>query len=290
MKELDQKFGGTLREINRKIIADNKHCGAAINSIRSVEQFWDHFIFLQFGRDYIICGEHVFSLQLIYNSVFLTIGSIIQCCENGCFSDANTLARKYRDDLFFCLYVALYSTNQMVNETAEANNLKKMEKNIGNWIDNELKNMNISMVLKTIGKSNRTSDAVKKYKLKNYFDRIGERLNNYVHSNGVAFYNRNLNGMKPEYVEKQIYSISEDIRYITVVFLFLFILCNPLSVMGTDYLDCLENGIPPLEGSQLWVAPFVSDFIYENSDLIDKGCVEYLHDKTSMEFADSSNV
>lgn len=53
--------------------------------------------------------------------------------------------------------------------------------------------------------------------------------------------------------------------------------------MSTDYIDALDFGEVPEEGSQYWVAPFVSDFINKNGKLLDENCKEYLKEITGME-------
>ena len=40
----------------------------------------------------------------------------------------------------------------------------------------------------------------------------------------------------------------------------------------------------PPEGSQYWVAPFITEFFRNNIELIDESCLEYLKDNTTMEF------
>ena len=159
-----------------------------------------------------------------------------------------------------------------------------MEANIERWINNGLDDLHIGTVLQAIGQSPRVKDAVQKYKLKSYFDALGDRLNNYVHSNGVSFYNRNVNAYQGNALQKQLQALLQDIRSITITFLFLLTLCSPLSIMSTDYVDYLDCNETPPEGSQYWVAPFVTKFFKGNLDLIDESCMKYLRDNTLMEF------
>jgi len=70
-----------------------------------------------------------------------------------------------------------------------------------------------------------------------------------------------------------------------MTFLFLLILCSPLSIMSTDYIDYLECGQTPPNDSQYWVAPFIEQFISEHSNLIDENCYKYLIENTSMQFS-----
>lgn len=79
-------------------------------------------------------------------------------------------------------------------------------------------------------------------------------------------------------------AIKKGMNSITITFLFLLILCLPLSIMSTDYEDYLDFNMEPPKGSQYWVAPFITDYIKNNIDLIDKSCMEYLKDNVLMKF------
>lgn len=172
----------TIRKINEIEMASNTEGKAVLCDLRKIERFLSDFGFLSFGRDFVLCKNHVFSLQRVMTSVELTAGSIISCCESACFADANTLLRKYRDDLFFYLYVSVYDSNYKLgsNETK----INRMKKQIEHWLENSLSDLHISDVLKEIGTSPEISVAVKKYNLQSFFDDIGDRLNNFVYSNG----------------------------------------------------------------------------------------------------------
>lgn len=264
------------------MVAQDKECRKLISEMHAVEKFLDDFCFLSLGRDFVFCGGNTFSLQTISLSFELTVGNIISCCEAGCIADAYSLLRKYRDDMFFYLYVIVYDTcNKLDNKSST---IKHMETNIELWINNDLSNLRIGTILQTIGKSSPARDAVQKYSLEPYFDTIGDKLNNYVHSNGVAYYNRNVNTYQGKSLQKQMQSLLMDMRFITITFLFLLVLCSPLSIMSTDYVDYLDHNMTPPDGSQYWVAPFIADFFKSNIDLIDESCMQYLRENTFMKF------
>lgn len=272
----------TIRQVNQRNIEHDDACQKIIIGMREIEKFLSRFEFLSFGRDFAFCRNHTFSLQMVLIACELTAGSIISCCESGCLADANSLLRKYRDDLFFYLYIVVYSkSNQMEIKTAK---LKQMEDNIEKWINNNLCDLSIGTVMQAIGQSPLAKDAVTKYHLQSYFKTIGEKLNNYVHSNGVNYYNRNVNTYTGNSLQVQMQELLNDLRFLTITFVFLLTICFPLSIMATDYVDYLEFNEMPPDGSQYWVAPFVNEFFNQNLDLIDKGCIDYLRENTLMEF------
>ena len=137
--------------------------------------------------------------------------------------------------------------------------------------------------MKAIGQSSQVTYAVKKYNMQNYFDTIERRLNDYVHSNGISYYNQNIIAYRNNELKELFDSLLNDMRLITVTFMFLLTLCSPLSIMSSDYVDCLECNMTPPEGSQYWVAPYITEFFRKNMDLIDKSCIDYLRENTSME-------
>ena len=100
----------SLWKSNYSQIAENVECQKKILEFVKIEKFLSEFGFLSFGRDFILCQEKVFSLQRLAISVELTAGSIISCCKAGCMADANSLLRKFRDDMFFYLYIQVYDS------------------------------------------------------------------------------------------------------------------------------------------------------------------------------------
>lgn len=269
-----------MRNNNRAILNKSESIQNLFKQFESLESFIDNFSFLVFGRDNIICKNYVFFLQRILCSSQATLGNIIECCKCFCLADAYTLLRKYRDDLFFSLYLVNYDVNIKNGITKRMN---KIETNIEQWCKNNLSNLNISEVLATIGSSDRIKDAVRQFDLQKSFDQIGTQLNNYTHGNGYSFYNSNVVWVDAVDTEKQIKEIVSTAHYITVTFLFLLVLCSPHYIMSTDYIDHLELGRTPPEDSQYWVAPFVVEFFKNNIGMIDENCYEYLKGNTCMD-------
>lgn len=266
-----------LRQTNYREIQSNKEYCKAIDELKEIEKFISEYGFLSSGRDYILCVNRVFSLQKILISAELTIGSIISCCEHYCVSDANLLLRKYRDDMFFYLYLVLYDS-----ECKSGNDTYRIEDNIEKWLNNELKNLYITDTLRYIGSSKLLNEFVVKFNLQSKIDNISNRLNNFTHGNGYTYYNNNILVNDNEEIKDDLIQVINDIKFITIVVLFLTIICSPTQVMSTDYIDCLEFNQTPEEGLQYEIAPFIKNFIEKNSCLISKDAYEFLRDNTSM--------
>lgn len=273
----------TVRQINARFVEIDHGCQQAINELRKIEKFLEDFCFLTFGRDFVFGAFNqntiCFSLNNVMTSLELTMGSMIDCCESACIADANTLLRKYRDDLFFYLYLSVYNSFDADSEKA-----KSMAAQITRWLKNDLSDFQIGQVLKAVATAPQLKDAAVRYHLKESFQEIGVHLNNYVHSNGQAYYNRNVNAYRDSELAVGLRKLGNYARYMTVTFLLLLIFCSPVSVMSEDYIDYLDFNTTPPENSQYWVAPFVEHFVKENISLIDANCLEYLRENTMMQF------
>lgn len=273
----------TLRQMNIQCVAGNSECQQVINGLRELEQFLDDFYFLNSENGYVVgvCNHHTmfFSIMRILPSLELTMGNVIACCESGCIADANTLLRKYRDDLFFYLYILVCNGLDLESEQA-----KSMIEKIEKWNENELKDFQIGQVLKEIAMAPQLKDIVIKYHLKESFRTIGDALNNYVHSNGRTYYNRTYTDYFLDCsLIGELKKLVSKAQYMTMVFVVLLFLCSPVSVMCEDYINYLDCGETPPENSQYWVAPFIEHFVKQHISLIDLNCLEYLRENTEMQ-------
>ena len=141
-----------MRNNNRLILRKCENALISIEKIKNLESFLTQFNFLILGRDNIVCNKYVFSLQTILNSAKATLGNIVDCCKCFCIADTYMLLRKYRDDLFFCLYLVIFDTSIKLGSTK---NTDEIQKNIERWCENSLNNLNVSKVLSTIGRSDK---------------------------------------------------------------------------------------------------------------------------------------
>lgn len=265
----------------RQVLTDENFTNL-ISEIKYIEKFIYHMDDINFNRSfYFDVKLKLLPVSIILDSARATLYSIQLCCENNNLADAYTLIRKYRDDLFFYLYIIYVNGNMDVFKESE---MTKHEKNITEWNNNNLKNLNICEIVKYIGTTDVAKHAVKKYKLQQSFNNISEELNNFVHSNGKAYYNRPYMSYKNKEQTKNITeNMKYQINYITSVFLFLLTLINPIYISSTDYIDSLEMGLEPEEGSQYFVAPFIIDYIDKKMVLIDEGWKAYLKENVEMD-------
>ena len=266
-------------ERNATNIALGKHCEELIHDIKYIRKFFDCYTSMQ--NDVILPLVDVnpwlvkHGRRVILLSVEQTLGSLESVCALGNFSDAHILLRKCRDDLFFYLY----STTSYENEEAV--------KNIKTWMQNDLSNLHFSCVLKSIGSSSKLSEVVKKYNLQKSFNTIGKKLNDFTHGNGMSLYNKRYEHYREGELKEICDSLKDALNHIVVTFVFLEALCNPMSLMGNHYVDYLDCGLTPLDGSEYWVSAYVTDFFNDKKKFLDEDCAKYLQDNTGMQLLDN---
>lgn len=272
-------------EKNRNAISKNQDFIDLDETLTELRDFLSELGYLAFGRDIsVIRRIGPVNGNIILDSATRTMESIRYCCLNANFADAYSLLRKYRDDLFYYLYLFTVADNSDLTQVVDVNRLNEDEKNILDWVHNQQKDLHIGSVLKCIASHPSTKGAIQKFRLKDSFDKLADKLNNYVHSNGSRFYNESYGKLDVYKKTKQkCDEFSEAAIFITVAFLFLEVLINPLLIMSYDYTDSLDSGGTPLEGSQYWVAPFVSDFLNKHKNVLDESCDSYLREKTEMQ-------
>ena len=107
--------------------------------------------------------------------------------------------------------------------------------------------------------------------LANKWLREDRKLNNYVHANGIRFVMDNyIYQDKKKNKEKE---LIETLQNITDIFLSLLSVIDSIKFHSSDYLDALEMGINPQEGSQYWVCPIIVEYM---NDRFDKELLQYI--------------
>ena len=65
----------------------------------------------------------------------------------------------------------------------------------------------------------------------------------------------------------------ETLQNITDIFLSLLSVIDSIKFHSSDYLDALEMGMKPQEGSQYWVCPIIVEYM---NDRFDKKLLQYI--------------
>ena len=255
-----------------------------LNEFEQSKRFIDHLSSLTFGRDMKVLRSsprlRPICTNQILQSAMQTVQSMILCAEYGNIADTHILMRKLRDDLFFYLYIIVVCDS---NDILSTDDLTKEEEYINEWTQDNLSKLTFTDAMKRIIESNKCKDLSREFNLQDELKKIGRTLNNYTHGNGNLYYNRPFIYYNDDEICALTAEMIHILKYILVAFIFLLTLLQPGYIMSSDYIDALDCALPPEEGSQYWVAPFISDFLKVNSDLLGANALNYLRKETIME-------
>lgn len=244
-------------------------------------------------------------------SVMNTLVSIDFCADREHFSDAFTLARKYRDDLMQYVYLLnvvsgirglsdeelneydisdvqsfmkMIETEMTLLASGETKN--KEQKAVEAWFYKELEMDVHSRDRKDYFDTSKykrhleNSNDKLKYIMSSYFEKmwrtVDRKLNNYVHGNGVNYISVNyVRNIDSDTMRNELIEIMKNI---TSIFLSALAMVDATQMRSTDYLDALQFDEKPIESSQYWVAPCIVEYMEENFPKIDKGLLQYIED------------
>lgn len=264
---------------NKYYFSTNQDWNYLLLKLKKIKIFFEQLYILTFNQNFKAIhtsnGLVTLDCYCILQSATQTFSSMLLCIEYGNIADSYVLLRKFRDDLFFYLYV--------LNTCANTKDIgSKDKKYITDWKSNELSNLNISEIIKQITTSRICDDFTKKYEIQAELKKISKTLNNYTYGNGPLYYNRPYSRYRDIELKQHIQELLHLTNYISVTFIFLLILISPICIMSDDYTSYLENDCTAPKGTQYLVAPFVEQFVKENKDFLGKASIEYLRTITNM--------
>lgn len=248
-------------------------------------------------------------------SAMNTIETVDFCCYRGAYSDAYVLIRKYRDDLMQYLFVLNVIKNmqglteeELSGISFEPESLIKMieldfqilisgerksdvELAMESWIYNDLESPEYSEMRRRFFDTSKykhfliSADPCIDYIMKNYLNTVWKKedrkLNNYVHGNGLKYLTDNYAFQVDK--EKKDRELIETLQNITDILLSLLAIIDSVKMHSPDYMDAMEMGQQPEEGSQYWVCSSIVEYMNER---FDKGLLSYLqeNEKNGMKF------
>ena len=249
---------------------------------------------------YAVSGETMMSISN-------TIQTIDFCCYRGAYSDAYTLIRKCRDDLMQYLFVLNVIQNkhgltdqEIKNFSLEPDALTKLvemsiyilasgerkseqEFATEKWVYGELGNPENSKIRKKFFDTSKykiylmSNNEHIKYIFDNFladkWKNEDRKLNNYVHTNGMAYLMNNYIFQENKIQKDN--ELIETLRNIIDIFLSMLVIIDSIKVHSSDYIDALEMGMEPPENSQYWVASVILDYMNER---FDKDLLSYLQE------------
>jgi hypothetical protein len=185
----------------------------------------------------------------ILSSIQGTIESVRVLLTRGRVNDAYALMRKYHDSAIINVYANLY-----LEDNFSLDNFVVQQ--IYDWVHGRQSLPRFSKMIDYIEKSDRMKDVADLLNADETYRTIRKRCDDHVHYNFFAYVLVNDNEI---HIDRQspLDQLAKDIEQIFIQhFAYLFTVKDNY-MASSDYLDALEIGEQPEQGSQYFVAPFV---------------------------------
>lgn len=215
----------------------------------------------------------------VYSSIQGTVDSIRILLKNGRINDSYSLLRKYYDSVMINVYSILYLQDHFNIENF-------VVEKINNWLHGKEQLPEYRVISKYIRESEKLKEINGCLYTDKRYKNIRIRCNDHTHYNYFSNVMLNDRDLYLKNRLKALDQLSGDVRDIFVLHLSYIFSLNDHYMVSSDYMDYLECGEAPPEGSEYWVAPFIQkvfkDVILPNrSDL-----VSILESNTSMQLSE----
>lgn len=250
-----------------------------------------------------------FSTELLDNAT-QTLSSIRLCCSIGSFSDANTLVRKYRDDLLLYVYFLDVINNRKNFIEEDVQNLPQTNVNdivdsfmnlrfnpnrtdeetaLEAWLTNTVDDLpkklkfriSFENYMDRFKQNPDIMEILSNYGLANYWEELRGKLNDYMHNNGLNYARHNSTRIGDKNLDTLLENINIRVSYITTFFLILIIMTDATLISSTDMMDHLDLGLTPPDDCQYWIARFIQEYIDEKVVPLHPELKTYLKDRNA---------
>lgn len=188
----------------------------------------------------------------VYSSMQGTLESIKHVLLVRRINDAYALLRKYFDLAVINVYTNLYlDTNFSID--------KFVVKQIDNWVQGKERLPGYGEMTSYIQSSEKLTAINALLSRDKMYENLRNRCNDHLHYNLFHYLLLNDNEIYIKNRLKTLDGFSKDLRNILILHLSYLFTISPHYMTSSDYIDSLECGLTPAEGSQYWVAPFVQD-------------------------------
>lgn len=189
-----------------------------------------------------------------FMSIQGTLESIKVLLQKGRINDSLVLVRKMFDDILTEIYFAV-----ILKEKYDITKSLYVE-DVQKWLESSFRIPSLKKILKTIETSSYTKDLYPFFGWRTYLEHNRQFLDDSVHANKYSrvLYNCNTVYLKDKR-EKLLSSISVILNQLMMIQVAFIFHLNPAYLMASDYIDYLDCGGTPPEGSENWIAPFAQD-------------------------------
>lgn len=187
-----------------------------------------------------------------FSSMQGTIESIRDVLKKGRINDAYALLRKYYDSTIINIYSDLYLSDNFSIENF-------IVTQIDNWVKGVDKIPEYRIMSQYIKNSEKLQQINNLLGKDDRYKKIRDRCNDNTHYNFYRNLLLNDNEIHNPSRVKHLNTFSYDIENLFIQHLGYLFYLNDHYMASSDYMDSVDVGLQPVEGSQYWVASFVQD-------------------------------
>jgi hypothetical protein len=188
----------------------------------------------------------------VYSSMQGTLDSIKDILIKGRINDSYALLRKYHDSVIINVYSTLYLEDNFSFENF-------VVEKINDWLHGKEQLPEYRIMSDYIRKSEKLADINALLYKDNTYKEIRDRCNDHTHYN---FYHNLLLNDNELYIKNRfgiLNRFSKDLENLFILHLSYLFYINDKYMMSSDYIDSMDLGLTPEEGSQYFVAPFIQE-------------------------------
>lgn len=199
-----------------------------------------------------------------YSSMQGTLESMKMVLASGRINDAYALLRKFYDSAAINIYTAVYLQDNFVLDLEKPITPdQRIVGKIQDWLEGKKKIPEYKEVAEYIRSAKRLQPLTLIFNKDDRFKKIRQRCNDHAHYN---FYHHVLLNDNEVLVEDRLQwleSFSEDVHDLVIYHLGQAFFLNDHYMVAPDYIDAIEMGMTPEEGSEYWVNWFVQQAFNE---------------------------
>ena len=192
----------------------------------------------------------------IIESLKSCLESIASIVEIGHINDAYALLRKYYDGFIINIFerIKIYELED---------SFEFMSKIIDDWVKGRQKLPSYKIMLKEVMSCSKIGDYINDHWLKEKLLKIRKRCDDHVHSNIFSYMQLNNEVVSISNEEEILTLLERDIDTIFCSHFLMLFSFAPHYMISSDYIDYLEFGMRPPEGSEYEIAPFIQSCFSE---------------------------
>ncbi|MBO7111374.1 MAG: hypothetical protein J6W18_05440 [Bacteroidaceae bacterium] len=187
----------------------------------------------------------------IFSSIKGTIDSVRLLLKNAHLNDAFAIVRKYFDEILLDVYLTVYRQEQ---KSKNPNDLLQTAERVKKWIDENFSMPKYNDVIKYFERSKSYKSLFSYFDFDKRFRKIRDVLDDNMHMNSYQWMITNDNEIHNQFRTRYLNLLNTCICDLFCFHFASSLYLNPQYFMASDYVDYLDLGQTPPEGSEKWIA------------------------------------